>query len=73
MTGLVPRGPLPLTLKSRLLTKGTYSWHLPVVAKCHEPFANLPGTEEIAKEVAAFLAIKHKGVKCATAADGRAR
>jgi hypothetical protein len=57
VTGLVPHGPLPLTLKSRLLKKGTYSWHLPVVAKCNEPFTNLPGTDEIAKEIAAFLAV----------------
>ena len=73
VTGLVPHGPLPLTLKSRLLKKGTYSWHLPVVAKCNEPFTNLPGTDEIAKEVAAFLAVIGKSMKRATAADDRAR
>ncbi len=73
VTGLVPHGPLPLTLKSRLLKKGTYSWHLPVVAKCNEPFTNLPGTDEIAKEIAAFLAVIDKSMKRATAADDRAR
>ena len=35
---LQPHGPLPLTLKSRLVEKGTYSWHVPVVVKCATPF-----------------------------------
>ena len=35
---LQPHGPLPLTLKSRLVEKGTYSWHVPVVVKCSTPF-----------------------------------
>ena len=34
VSDLQPHGPLPLTLKSRLVEKGTYSWHVPVVVKC---------------------------------------
>ena len=34
VSDLEPHGPLPLTLKSRLVEKGTYSWHVPVVVKC---------------------------------------
>ena len=35
--GLEPHGPLPLTLKSRLVEKGTYSWHVPVVSEVRQP------------------------------------
>ena len=73
VNGLVPHGPLPLTLKSRLVEKGPYSWHIPLVAKCNEPFTNLPGMDQITKEIAAFLAVIDKSVERATAADGRAR
>ena len=34
VSDLEPHGPLPLTLKSRLVEKGAYSWHVPVVVKC---------------------------------------
>ena len=46
--GLEPHGPLPLTLKSRLVEKGTYSWHVPVVVKCwqslHQDADNASGS-----------------------------
>jgi hypothetical protein len=44
---LVPHGPLPLTLRSRLVEKGTYSWHVPVATNCLEEFSNLPRVERI--------------------------
>jgi hypothetical protein len=74
VTGLVPHGPLALKLKSRLVEKGSYSWHVPVVVKCVEPFTNIPKMERVVKEITAFLTIKDNGVERATAAaDDRAR
>jgi hypothetical protein len=73
-SGLVPHGPLPLTLKSRLVEKGTYSWHVPVVVKCVERFEKLPPMDRIVKEINAFLTVKDNGVeRAAPAPTGRAR
>ena len=55
VTSLNAHGPLPLTFKVRLVEKGTYSFHLPVVEKCSTPFTNLPTTGRITKEVRAFI------------------
>ena len=60
---LAPHGPLPLTLKSRLVEKGTYSWHVPVVVKCATPFEKLPPMQRIVKEITAFLTVKDNGVE----------
>jgi hypothetical protein len=69
VSDLQPHDPLPLTLKSRLVEKGTYSWHVPVVVKCSTAFTNLPKMERIVKEMTAFLAVKDNGVQRATVAD----
>jgi hypothetical protein len=53
-----PHGPLPMTLKSRWIEKGTYSWHVPVVQKCSVPFKNEPRADLLIKEVAKFLTFK---------------
>ena len=71
--GLEPHGPLPLTLKSRLVEKGTYSWHVPVVVKCGEAFTKLPSMDRIVKEINAFLTVKDNGVERAAAAADRPR
>ena len=34
VSGLEPHGPLPLTLKTQIVKKGKYIWHVPVVTKC---------------------------------------
>ena len=74
VTGLVAHGPIPLTLKSRLVEKNTYSWHVPVVTKCVEPFVKVPSEERIVKEIVAFTSVKNNGVeRAAPAAGGRAR
>jgi hypothetical protein len=65
---LVPHGPMPLTLKSRLVEKGTYSWHVPVVGKCSTTFPKVPTTERVVKEINAFLAVKDNGVERAAPA-----
>jgi hypothetical protein len=71
---LQPHGPLPLTLKSRLVEKGTYSWHVPVVVKCATPFDKLPPMARIVREINAFLIVKDNGVeRAAPVQSGRAR
>jgi hypothetical protein len=59
VSGLVPHGPLPATLRSRLVEKGIYSWHIPVVVKCEEAFAP-PPMDRIVKEIASFFRITKK-------------
>jgi len=56
-----PRGPRPLTLRSKLVEKGTYSWHVPVVAKCSTPFTELPSSGELTKQIIRFLDVKREG------------
>jgi len=63
LSDVEPHGPLPLTLNSRLVEKGTYSWHVPVVVKCSTPFANLPLMAVIVREVEKFVTIKDDGVE----------
>lgn len=58
VTGLAPHGPLPVTLKSKLVEKGTYSWHVPVVVKCSSNFTKLPKPEVIVAEIGKFLTIQ---------------
>lgn len=57
-----PHGPLAMTLKSKLVEKGSYSWHVPVVAKCSLPFDNLPGEKAIA-EIVKFVTPQADGVE----------
>jgi hypothetical protein len=70
VSGLQPHGPLPMTLKSKLVEKGTYSWHVPVVVKCSTPFTRLPKPEAILHEIQKFLTIKTDGTERA-ADDGK--
>ena len=49
--GLEPHGPLPLTLKSRLVEKGTYSWHVPVVVEVRQSLHQVPTKERLMKEI----------------------
>ena len=74
VSDLKPHGPIPLTLKSRLVEKGTYSWHVPVVVKCDAKFVTLPTSDRIVREITAFLTVKDNGVERAPQqAAGRAR
>ena len=63
VSNLEPHGPLPLTLKNRLVEKGTYSWHVPVVTKCSNPFARMPTQEQLVKEITSFINCKGDGVE----------
>ena len=64
---LAAHGPIEMTLKSRLVEKGTYSWHVPVVVKCGKPFP-LPSWDRIVAEITKFIACKGDGVEAAPAA-----
>lgn len=71
--GLQPHGPLPMTLKSKLVEKGTYSWHVPVVQKCSTPFTKLPKPEIIVREIERFLTTSGSEAKVAEEQKGRRR
>jgi len=60
---LEPHGPLAMTLKVRLIEKGSFSWHGPVVLKCSTPFLNLPTEEKAIAEIEKFLTVKDEGVE----------
>jgi hypothetical protein len=59
--GLVPHGPLPVTLKIRLAEKKDFSWHVPSVVKCSTPFARLPSNKAVVDEIKKFLTPKSGG------------
>jgi hypothetical protein len=69
-----PHGPLPMTLKSKLVEKGTYSWHVPVVVKCSTPI-KLPSTARVIAEIKKFVAPQPDGVEKVEepAADSKAK
>jgi len=56
-----PHGPLPVTMKSRLIEKGQWSWHVPVAHKCSTPFTKLPSTDKITEAIRRFLDVKREG------------
>ena len=66
---LAAHGPIEMTLKSRLVEKGTYSWHVPVVVKCGRP-VTLPKWDRVKVEVATFLDCKGDGVETIREAAG---
>ncbi len=61
LAGQESRNAMPVTMKSRLVEKGQWSWHVPVAVKCSTPFTKLPPTEAIVKEIAKFLDVKLEG------------
>jgi len=71
LMGQKPHGPIPVTLKSKLVERGTYSWHVPVAMKCSTPFTKLPSAEMIYKEIEKFLAVKKEGAEVVLEADNR--
>ena len=56
-----PHNALPVTMKSRLVEKGQWSWHVPVAVKCSVPFTSLPTAEVIVEEIKKFLDVKREG------------
>ena len=63
VTGLQPHDPLTIVLKSRLVEKGTYSWHVPVVIKATEQFTKWPKKERLFAEITKFVNCKGDGVE----------
>jgi hypothetical protein len=55
VSSLEPHGPRAMTLKSRLVEKNDWSWHVPVVIPCSTPFSNLPKVETIIEEIRKFV------------------
>jgi hypothetical protein len=63
LTDVEAHGPLPMTLKSKLVEKGSYSWFVPVVVKCSTPFTKLPTGDKIIAEILKFIAPKEDAVE----------
>lgn len=63
VTGLEPHGPIPMTMKSKLVEKGKFSWHVPVVLKCSTPFTRLPPVEAVNEEIVKFTTVKDGGTE----------
>src|SRR6185369_7356124 len=63
--GMQPHGPLPITLKGDLITKGKNKWHAPVVLKCSTPFTNVPPLEKLVAAITAFLSVEDDGIEVA--------
>jgi hypothetical protein len=68
-----PHGPLPLTLKSRLVEKGSYSWHVPVVQACSLAFDNLPTLEVVVAEINRFTKVTDDGTTKVTGDNQKRR
>ena len=72
-----PRGPLPVTLKSELVEKGTWSWFVMKPQPCSNPFTKkqMPDLEVITSETEKFLSSDdgNQPEAAAPAEGGRAR
>ncbi len=71
VTGLVPHGPVPITLKVRLAENKKGSWHVPVVVKCSTPFQQVPPIGTVVREIEKFLEVKSGGVERVQEPEGR--
>lgn len=73
LTDQEPHGPIPATLKVKLVEKGTFSWHAPAIVKCSTPFSNLPAMEVIVKEIEKFTSAKGSSVERVAEDTGKRR
>jgi hypothetical protein len=62
LTNEKPHGPLPMTLKSKLVEKGSYTWHVPVVVKRSAPIA-APPIDKVIAEINKFINPPKEGVE----------
>jgi len=62
LTDIEPHGPLPATLKVRLIKKA-FTWHVPVVQNCSMPFEKVPPMPAIIKEITRFISTKTEGTE----------
>lgn len=58
-----PHGPQPFTMKTKLVERKRFSWHVPVVSKCSTPFQALPDMDRIIKEIERFINPQADGVE----------
>jgi len=58
-----PHAPLPFTMKTKLVERKHFSWHVPVVLKCSTPFKALPEMAVIVKEIERFINPPADGVE----------
>lgn len=72
VSDLEAHGPIAMTLKSKLVEKGSYSWHVPVVMKSARDFP-MPVWERVYAEIVKFIACKGDGVELAKAPEGKRR
>jgi hypothetical protein len=61
LAGQEPHDALPVTMRSRLVEKGQWSWHVPVAVKCSTPFTKLPPAAVIVEQIVKFLDVKREG------------
>lgn len=55
LVGEEPHGALPVSLKSKRVSKQRFSWHVPVVTKCTNSFVKLPSPEQVVREITKFI------------------
>jgi hypothetical protein len=55
LKGEEQHGPLPMTLTTRLIEEGKWSWHVPVANKCTRPFTKLLPEEKIIEAIMTFI------------------
>jgi hypothetical protein len=70
-SGMEPRGSHPVTLKSKLVEKGQWSWHVPVAIKCSTPFTKLPPAAVIVEQINKFLDVKREGAAVSAEAPNK--
>ena len=72
LEGVEAHGPLPVTLKSKLVEKGSFSWFVPVVQACSTPI-ELPEAARVINEIHRFIAVKAPEVEKAPEQTGSRR
>lgn len=74
VSNLTPHGPVPMTLKSKLIETKKYSWHAPVVQRCSAPFEMSIPMDKVIEEITKFVNPKPtEGAEKAEQTSKRAR
>lgn len=68
-----PHGPIPFTMKTRLVETKSYSWHVPVIVKCSTPFTEVPPTDMIIKEMKSFISPSNSQVEGVSEEEAQTR
>ena len=55
LSDVEPHGPIPITMRSKLVKKKAFSWHVPVIGKCSTPLDGLPSNDVIIREIQRFV------------------